>query len=874
MKGIHYFSKNISIENKEILNLIGFRARLSLDLAQLKLPIVPGFILDQELVAKLGRLQINSELKNLCLKLEKDFNKTYDGQENPMILKLVISPTLQIFTYPSLHGVGITDRNIHAFAKAVGENFAFSEYKSYLIKGALNLIVKTEKKQDKQKEIETFIKKLKKETDLPTTKKLIEEAKSYLPAKFFTDAFFQLEFLLKQLSLMLNQDEMDNDDTSILVQPLVYGNYSKGSAFGRYFTRNIISGENKIQGFLYREKFDSTEKESEEDISQIQSEYYNELIKISEKIESHFKEIREVLFTVENDKLWLIEQRNVVRKSTQAELKALLYLKSKKIIDDNYIVKRMKPEQISDILHPVLNPKSIKNLPNITGGICGATGSAVGRVYFSTDKLIEEYRKALLQNEDTNCILCMPATFAEDVKAIEIATGVLSTEGGYAAHASVVARQYGKVSLVNTDLRIQKTQFSINGTTVKEGDYISLDVPYDGDPDIFIGKAELITPEPEESGLFELVEILNKKVKTFRVLANVDKPRDAELAKQFGAEGIGLCRTEHMFFEEERINIFREVIFAVDMEERRKALNKLLPFQTTDFYKLLKIMHPYSVTIRLLDAPLHEFLPHTVQEKDRMIKHLTSENPKLKTGDITARIENLQEFNPMLGHRGCRIAISFPEIYEMQVKAIFEAAYMLKSEGIKVVPEIMIPIIMNINELKFIIRGKKIEGKTIKGIQHCEAEIKQKHSQIKDRIKYKIGTMIELPAAALNAHELARYAEFFSFGTNDLTQTTNGISRDDFNTFLPDYTEFDLLNNNPFQILGEEVKELIYMAAERGRLTRPDIKIGLCGEHGAIPQNIRYCKKIGLDYVSCSLYSIPVAKLAIAQQVLEEEAQE
>jgi pyruvate,orthophosphate dikinase len=363
----------------------------------------------------------------------------------------------------------------------------------------------------------------------------------------------------------------------------------------------------------------------------------------------------------------------------------------------------------------------------------------------------------------------------------------------------------------------------------------------------------------------DFLKIVKKHVLDFNARANADTPHDAMLAKKFGAEGIGLCRTEHMFFQEKRINMFREMILADSKEERIKALNRLKPIQRNDFYKIFKTMGGKAVTIRLLDAPLHEFLPHNPDEMTAFIEYLNKGNAKKKISakEVQYRCAALEEFNPMLGHRGCRIAVSYPEIYETQVSAIFEAVYTLKKEGVEVCPEIMIPLIMNENELKLIVYGKRIEGETIKGLIEVEEEVRQRMKA--QPVDYKIGTMIELPVAALGAGEIARYAEFFSFGTNDLTQTTIGLSRDDFNNFMPDYTLFDVLEANPFQILNTHVKELVSAAVQRGSMTRPNIKLGLCGEHGAVPENIKFCMDAGLHYVSCSAYSLPVANLAIAQ---------
>jgi pyruvate,orthophosphate dikinase len=558
-------------------------------------------------------------------------------------------------------------------------------------------------------------------------------------------------------------------------------------------------------------------------------------------------------------------------KSTQSDIRALLDLYQRKKIDLPYLVNAIKPEQLNEILHPIIDQNSVKNLKGLPGGIAGAPGAAIGRVYFSTEALLDAYKSALQKGEDTRMILCMPSTFAEDVKAIEVATGVLSSEGGYSAHASVVARQYGKVSLVNKDLAIEEKKAKLDTTTIKEGDLITLEVPHYGDPVIYLGEAKLIEPDPEESGLISFVETVKKGIDGFGVRVNADNPGDAGLAVKFGADGIGLCRTEHMFFKEERINEFRKMIVSSNTEERKKVLNTLKKMQLDDFHKIFKAMDGKEVTIRLLDAPLHEFLPHNEKQFKAFIDYLKKNSDEtVNENEIRRFSDSLNEFNPMLGHRGCRIAVSYPEIYEMQVEAIFEAAYKARKEGADVRPEIMIPLIMNASELKLIIHGKRIEGQTYRGLSTIENDVREKLKE-KKPVDYKFGTMIELPVAALAAGEISRYAEFFSFGTNDLTQTTIGLSRDDYTSFMPDYTLFDILHGNPFQLLEDQVKELISTAVRRGKMTRPDLHTGLCGEHGAIPQNIAYCMDAGLDYVSCSLYSVPIALLAVAQQQMPQE---
>ncbi|MGD0724449.1 MAG: putative PEP-binding protein [Spirochaetia bacterium] len=874
-KNIHFFDQGEANVKPPILERIGIRGRLAMELADLDLPILPGFVIDADVAAHLADFDIWGALRPWMDRLAKLTGKAFGDAENPMLVKIVVSPNLVIASYPTMHNFGLTDKTLPGFNRFVGENFGWHELQ-FLTRGSLEIemaIAELENKEKEAKSLKQAIKELdtelSSEMDAKKRKASIERYKAMLPKGYFMDPFDQLEIALTRISHLLAITDQNQEDTALLIQPMVYGNYGKDSSNGQFYTRNIVTGDKEIQGEYYQNKFNAIGT-SGSNIANFSKNYHAELEKIAHKVEDHFKEIRSIRFTVENKRLWLIDQRSVMTKSTQADIRLLLDLHARKVVDDRYVVRQIKPGQLNEILHPIIDFTTVKGLPILTGGITGAPGAAIGRVYFTTDGLLEAHKLAQQKGLDTKLILCLVSSFAEDVKAIEVATGVLSTEGGYSAHASVVARQYGKVSLVKPDMKIKGNRATVGNLVIKEGDYVTLNVPFYGAPSMYIGKAELIEPDPEESGMLEFLALVEKYVPDFHVRANADKPRDAALARKFGAKGIGLVRTEHMFFDEKRINVFREMVLSDSTEERKRALAKLLPMQKADFYKLLKIMEGYPVIIRLLDAPLHEFLPHNDQELERFMRYLNAGKKgakRLTEKDVRARSESMHEFNPMLGHRGCRIAVSYPEIYEMQVRAIFEAVYTLKKEGVRVEPEIMIPIIMNENELKLIIYGKKIEGKQIRGLADVEREVRAIFKA--KAAPYKIGTMVELPAAALGADQLAHYAQFFSFGTNDLTQTTIGLSRDDFNTFMPDYTQFDLLEGNPFQYLNPQVRELIAMAVKRGKMTRPDLEVGLCGEHGAIPDNIRFCMEAGLDYVSCSPYQVPLSKLAIAQINLE-----
>lgn len=870
---IHYFSEKETVGKKIDKNLLGIRGRQANEFAELGLPILPGFIIDAGLMPELKKIQISKDVAPYLEKCGKETGKYFGDPARPMLVKLVISPNLAIANYPTLHNFGLTKNTFDGFAKGVGAKFAAHEV-YFLLKGVLSIEKQCAELEERTIELDAFETALKEITSVLDSGKIeltgiqiMDKYAPILPAGFFDTAELQLEIMFGKVATLLQLDDQNDGDTALIVQPMVYGNYGKDSCSGNFFTRNIVTGEKKLQGKFFEEKFDDLGSAGK-DINLINASHLKKLQQIAWKLEDDTKDIRQIRFTIENGKLWLIEQRTVEAKSTISLVKLLLDLNQRKIVDDAYVVSSVKPGQLNEILHPVIDLTTIKDFKKSSGGIAGAPGAAVGRVYFSADSLIDAQRVARQNGEDTRCILLMPATYAGDVKAIEVSTGVLSNEGGYSAHASVVARQYGKISLVRPDMIIRGNKAILDGTTINEGDYISINVPYYGESTVYFGKVELIEPDPKASGLLDFISITSSFIRNFHVRANADSPHDAELALQFGAEGIGLCRTEHMFFNSKRINVFRDMLMSDDKEERTAVLKKLQKMQTDDFYGIFKVMKGYEVTIRLLDSPLHEFLPHNPVELAEFMDYLSKKGgKKISKAEIQEKIDAVAEINPMLGHRGCRIAITYPEIYEMQIRAIFEAAYKLKQEGVDVHPEIMVPIIMNFRELKQIVYGKKIEGHLYQGIVDIERSVR---SEFKSKpLNFRIGTMIELPAAALGAGEIARYAQFFSFGTNDLTQTTLGLSRDDFNSFMPDYTMYDLIDGNPFAILDTRVRELIDVAVRRGTETRPDLVKGLCGEHGARPENIRFCMDCGLNYVSCSSYSVPIALLSIAQIELE-----
>ncbi len=866
MENIIFFNKDLEKVDEKVRSRLGIRGRRAVDLAAMGLPIAPGFIIDSELTQKLPQVNVKQVLKTFIEHLEKETKKKFGDSEKPLLLKVVLSSDLNVPNFPSIHNIGLNDKTVEGFGKFAGKDFAYGEFE-FLLRSIGTKIHDVD--EDDLNKLRGNLPKSPKAAEL---KAVVDKYKKFLGDKFSEDVHDQLGLILKGAASRYCDSDIDVDNSlSLMVQVMVYGNFGENSYSGNYYTRNIITGDPQIQGLFLQNEFD-IDRGKPKEIAKIDKKYYDKFTEIAKKVEENFKEIRDIKFTIEEGDFWLVEQKDVDDKSTQAHIKTLLDLCKRKIITQEYLVENIKPALLNELLHPVIDPTTVKGAKGIKGGIAGSTGAAIGRVFFSTPKLLEEYKKAIMSGADTNLILVMPASYAEDVKAIEVAQGVITTEGGFSSHAPVVARSLGKVAMVQPSMKIRGNNFTIAGMTVKEGDYVSMNVPYYEPPTMYLGKIGLIEPDFKKNGLMDFLEIVQSFIGDFDVRANADQPRDAKVAREFNAKGIGLCRTEHMFFEEKRIMKFREMILADSENERRKALEALRPMQRSDFYELFKIMVGYPVTIRLLDAPLHEFLPRNEASMKEFISYMRSKKKSIKEGEIRARCEEIGEMNPMLGHRGCRVAVTYPEIYEMQCKAIFEAACMLKKEGIEVSPEIMIPIVMSHQEIKFLKNGKKIEGTEVRGIRDIKEEVVEEYG-VGD-IDYSVGTMIELPAAALGAGDIAQYAEFFSFGTNDLTQTTYGLSRDDSNSFFPDYSLFDLIKDNPFKVLGDQVKELIEVASLRGRLTRPDIKMGLCGEHGADPENIDFCVNAGLNYVSCSPYSIPLAKLAVAQIALAARSEE
>jgi pyruvate,orthophosphate dikinase len=646
--------------------------------------------------------------------------------------------------------------------------------------------------------------------------------------------------------------------TAVNIQSMVFGNMGQDCATGVAFTRDPSTGENYFYGeYLVNAQGEDVvagirtpqplskakKKDGVPAMEEVLPECYQQLVKIRDILEKHYLDMQDIEFTIEKGKLYMLQTRNGKR-TARAAVKIAVDMVREGLIDERTAVLRVQPNQLDQLLHPSLDPAASRKV--IAKGLPASPGAASGEVVFTADEAEAAAKIGL------KVILVRIETSPEDIHGMHAAQGILTARGGMTSHAAVVARGMGKCCVAGCgEIKVDyaANEFSVNGMALKKGDVITLD---GSTGEVMLGNVP--TVPPQLTGDFGTLMLWVDKFRKLKVRTNADTPADARVAREFGAEGIGLTRTEHMFFEADRIAAVREMILADSIEARKIALEKILPMQKGDFIGIFREMKDLPVTIRLLDPPLHEFLPHETKDIEALALTMGVSAQALK-----AKVEYLHEFNPMLGHRGCRLGVTFPEIYELQVQAIMEAACELtKNEGFSLVPEIMIPLVATVSELKSLRENS---------VRVCE-EVMSRYGV---RVEYLIGTMIELPRAALTADEIAREAEFFSFGTNDLTQTTFGLSRDDAGKFLPFYVEMGLLPEDPFVTLDQDgVGLLVRMGCEKGRSGRPGIKLGICGEHGGDPASVIFCHKIGLDYVSCSPFRVPIARLAAAHAALQE----
>jgi len=864
-------------------NILGGKGANLAEMGKLGLPVPPGFTISTEVCELFYKnkkklnlkilKEINKELKNI----EKKSGKKFGDLRNPLLVSVRSGARVSMpGMMDTILNLGLNDKTVQALAKKTSNvRFAKDSYRRF-IQMYSNVVLGIENYHFEEL-IENY--KLTKgvllDTDLDENdwNGLIKDFKNIVRKKtkkdFPQDVKLQLLEAISAVFLSweshrakvyrkLNQIPSDWG-TAVNIQSMVFGNMGDNCATGVVFTRNPSDGTNDIYGeylinaqgedvvagtrtpqYITRKaRINSKEKllSMEESMPLI----YRKLKKILLKLEKHYKDMQDVEFTVENKKLWMLQTR-LGKRTAKSAVKIAVDMVKEKLISKKDAVLRIEPNSLDTLLHPTLDEKS--NIEVIAKGLPASPGAASGKVVFSSDEA--ERLNDMMQNT----ILVRIETSPEDIQGMHSAKGILTARGGMTSHAAVVARGMGRPCVSGSseiEIDYANNLFRTNSLEIKEGDLITID---GSTGRIILG--EVKTVKPEISGDFSKLMSWADSFRKLKIRTNSETPLDSKIARDFGAEGIGLCRTEHMFFEEERILSVREMILSKSREDRANALSKLLPHQKKDFIEIFKIMNGLPVTIRLLDPPLHEFLPKSDSEIAYVSKSLN-----LSIKEIEGRIDELHEQNPMLGHRGCRLGISFPEIYEMQTRAIFEALVECKKRKIKsTMPEIMIPLVSTEAEIKIM---KDLVIRVARKVQN----------ENKTKIKFLVGTMIELPRAAIKAKDIAKHAEFFSFGTNDLTQTTFGISRDDSGKFLNDYIENKIFDIDPFISIDDGVGDLIEIAATKGKKQNKKIKLGICGEHGGDPKSIEFCCKVGLDYVSCSPYRVPVARLAAAQAQLK-----
>ena len=859
--------------NKDMRSLLGGKGANLAEMTNIGLPVPRGFTVTTEACNKYyddGKVLADSiveEIKENLAKLEEITGKKFGDLENPLLVSVRSGARASMpGMMDTVLNLGLNDEIAEAFAKKIdNKRFVYDSYRRFIqmfadvVKGYSkskfeNIIDEVKAEKGVKDDIE-----LDENDMIALTDKFKVAYKEFAGEDFPQDPFTQLIEAVKAVFRSWNNERAIyyrriNDipgswGTAVNVQEMVYGNSGNTSGTGVAFTRNPATGEKKLFGeYLINAQGEDVvagiRTPSEIDtLKQEMPEVYDEFAKIAQMLEDHYNDMQDMEFTIENGKLFILQTRNGKRTATAAVKIAVDLVNEGKISKEDAVL-MVDPKQLDALLHPTFTADALKTGKVIGRGLAASPGAGTGHIYFTAEDVIKAH------DEGIDAILVRLETSPEDIEGMNSSKGVLTLRGGMTSHAAVVARGMGIccVSGVGTfsideEAKILKTG---DGEEFKEGDYISID---GSTGNVYAGKLEM--QEASISGDFETFMSWADEARDLKVRTNADTPRDAKQARTFGAEGIGLCRTEHMFFEKDRIFNFRKMICATTLEERKAALEKILPYQRSDFEGLFEAMAPYSVVIRYLDPPLHEFLPKLPHE----IKELAEDLGKSEE-ELHRIIDSLKEFNPMMGHRGCRLAITYPEIAEMQTRAVIEAAINVGKKGINVTPEIMIPLVGDVNELKYV---KEIVVKVADEI------IKEAGVDL----KYEVGTMIEIPRAALLADKIATEAEFFSFGTNDLTQMTFGFSRDDAGKFLESYYEKGIFESDPFAHIDTAgVGELMKIASEKGRKTRKDISIGICGEHGGDPASIAFCDSLGFNYVSCSPFRVPIARLAAAQAAI------
>ena len=861
--------------NKDMKNILGGKGANLAEMISIGLPVPMGFTVTTEACNKYYinnetiSLDVETEIFEHIKSLENKTLKYFGNPENPLLVSVRSGARASMpGMMDTILNLGLNDNVVEGLYKITNnKRFAYDSYRRFIQMFAD--VVKGYPKSSFERLLDEIKneKKAKFDTDLnaedmvEVTDKFKQLYKSIANEDFPQDPKKQLIEAVTAVFRSWNNERAKiyrkmNDipsswGTAVNVQEMVYGNMGNDCGTGVAFTRNPATGENKLYGeYLINAQGEDVvagirTPQPILTLKEVMPEIYLQFEKIAKILEQHYRDMQDMEFTIEKGKLYMLQTRNGKRTATAA-IKIAVDLVKEHMISKEEALLKVEPKQLEQLLHPNFDMEDLKSAKAIATGLAASPGAGTGKIYFDA----KDISLAKKRGEDT--ILVRLETSPEDIQGMNDANGILTIRGGMTSHAAVVARGMGRCCICGCgDININeelKTITTKDGQTFKEGDYISLD----GTTGIVYGK-QIKTVDPEISGDFETFMSWADEVRKLKIRANADTPKDAFQAYKFGAEGIGLCRTEHMFFEKERIFNFRKMICADNIESREEALENILPYQRSDFEGLFRTMKSLPVVIRYLDPPLHEFLPHTDEEITMLARSLNMSFEALKN-----RVTSLKEFNPMMGHRGCRLAITYPEIARMQTRAVIEAAINVKKEGINVTPEIMIPLIGDINEFKYV---KNIVCEVADNI------IKEENVDL----KYEVGTMIETPRAAITADKIATESEFFSFGTNDLTQLTYGFSRDDASKFLNDYYDKKIFEIDPFEKIDQEgVGELVKIAVEKGRSVRPNISLGICGEHAGETSSIEFCNRVGLDYVSCSPFRVPTARLAAAWAVINE----
>ncbi|ROS82261.1 pyruvate, phosphate dikinase [Muribaculaceae bacterium Isolate-036 (Harlan)] len=903
-KKVYTFGDGKAEGNASMRNLLGGKGANLAEMNLLGMPVPPGFTITTEVCTEYTQYgrdkvveDIKAEVEKAIAHVEELTGNKFDDSSNPLLVSVRSGARASMpGMMDTVLNLGMNDATVATMAEKSGNpRFAWDSYRRFVqMYGDVVLGMKPKSKTDIDP-FEAIMDKVKEEKgvkfdnelDVEDLKELVKRfkaaVKEYTGKDFPESAWEQLwggicavfdSWMNERAIIYRRMNQIPEEwGTAVNVQAMVYGNMGNNSATGVAFSRDAATGENifngeylinaqgedvvagvrtpqqitvegsrrwaKLQGISEderREKYPSLEESMPVCAA--------ELIAIAKRLEDYYKDMQDMEFTIQDGKLWMLQTRNGKRTGA-AMVKIAMDLLRAGEIDEQTALLRIEPQKLDELLHPVFDKDALKRAKVMAKGLPASPGAATGQVVFQADDAEEWSEKK------KKVVLVRIETSPEDLRGMAVAQGILTMRGGMTSHAAVVARGMGKCCVsgageIVVDYKAKTVE--MNGKVYKEGDWISLN---GSTGDVYDGQVP--TTEPELDGDFGAIMNLSDKFAKTLVRTNADSPRDAKQARRFGAQGIGLCRTEHMFFEGDRIKSVREMILASDEEGRRTALAKLLPMQRGDFEGIFEAMDGYGVTVRLLDPPLHEFVPHQTATQ----KELAAEMG-LTLEEVKAKVDSLEEFNPMLGHRGCRLGITYPEITEMQTRAIIEAALACKARGIKVLPEIMVPLVGSLKELQ----------NQADVINTTAAKVFEEKG---DSVIYKVGTMIEVPRAALTANEIAEVAEFFSFGTNDLTQMTFGFSRDDAPKFLKFYKEHGIIKVDPFEVLDQTgVGQLVEMGVKKGRATRPDLKVGICGEHGGEPSSVKFCANLGMNYVSCSPFRVPIARVAAAQAAIEE----